>query len=376
MIRVVYVVDNLSFRGGERTFLQLVEGLDRGRYEPYVACSPGGVFVERLERLRIPVIPADMRRRRLDTVFFLARLFRRIKPQIVHTQGRGDSFGRLAARLAGVPSLVSTTAAIASRYRVDELWRKALYRLIDVTTDRLVDRFVVVNRSSVDVLTERHGVRTSRVVVIPNGIEVDSYDRARAPRGSWRARFGIPDDAFLIGALGRLTWEKGFRDLLRAFAMAAGDHHWLAIGGEGPLREELETLASAPGIENRCVLPGFVEDVPEFLADLDLFVLPSHSEGHPMVLLEAMAMSVPVVATDIPGVVDTIMDGVDGRLVPVGDPQALAAALRALSTDRDAACRFGRNARKKVERDFTVQRMVHRTHLLYEELIQEKGRGP
>ncbi len=95
-----------------------------------------------------------------------------------------------------------------------------------------------------------------------------------------------------------------------------------------------------------------------------------------MVLLEAMAMSVPVVATDIPGVVDTIMDGVDGRLVPVGDPQALAAALRALSTDRDAARRFARNARKKVERDFTVQRMVHRTHLLYEELIQEKGRGP
>ena len=127
MIRVVYVVDNLSFRGGERTFLQLVEGLDRGQYEPYVACSPGGVFVERLERLRIPVIPTDMRRRRLDTIFFLARLLRRIKPQIVHTQGRGDPFGRLAARLAGVPAIVSTTAMIAGRYRVDELWRKALY---------------------------------------------------------------------------------------------------------------------------------------------------------------------------------------------------------------------------------------------------------
>ncbi len=375
MIRLVYVVDNLSFRGGERTFLQLIEGLDRTRYDMCVACTPGGVFVERLEDLRIPVIPADMRRRRLDTVFKLARILRRTKPHIVHTQGRGDPFGRLAARLAGVPAIVSTTAMIAGRYRVDEFWRKALYRAIDFTTDRLVDRYIVVNRSSVDALTGRHRVPASRIAVIPNGIEIGRYNRSGAGRGTgaWRQQHGIPPDAFLIGALGRFTEQKGFSDLLRAFAAMAGSDAWLAIGGDGDLWEELETLAAAPGIDGRCVLPGFIDDVPAFLDDLDMFVLSSHIEGHPMVLLEAMAMALPVVATSIPGVADMLDDGVNGRLVPVADIPALAAAMDGLRRDQDSARRYGVNARRKIEREYTVDRMVQRTELLYAELLEDKG---
>jgi glycosyltransferase involved in cell wall biosynthesis len=168
--RVVYVVDNISFRGGERTFLQLVSGLPRSRYDVAVACSPGGVFVERLHDLGVPVIAAEMRqRRRFDTVLGLAREFRRRRPQIVHTQGRGDPFGRMAARLARVPGLVSTTAAIVARYEVQERWRRLLYRSIDRVTDPLVDRFIVVNRASVNALTQRHRIPASRIAVIPNG---------------------------------------------------------------------------------------------------------------------------------------------------------------------------------------------------------------
>ena len=130
--RIVYVVDNISFRGGERTFLQLVQGLARSRYELAVACSPGGVFVEQLQDLGVPVIAAEMRkRRRLDTVLALAREFRRRRPHIVHTQGRGDPFGRLSARLARVPAVVSTTAMISTRYDVEERWRRIMYRAID-----------------------------------------------------------------------------------------------------------------------------------------------------------------------------------------------------------------------------------------------------
>ncbi len=374
MIRIVYVVDNLSFRGGERTFLQLVEGIDRSRYDVSVACTPGGVFVERLERLRVPVIPADMRRRRLDTALSLARILKRTKPHIVHTQGRGDTFGRLAARLAGVPVIMSTTAMIAGRYQVPEWWRRTLYRIIDRITDRLVDRYIVVNRASVEPLTGRHKIPPARIVVIPNGIELKRYDRSHAPKGTWRARCGIPDGTTLVGALGRFTWQKGFSDLLRAFAtLPPADDVWLAIGGDGPLREDLDTLARTPNIEDRCLLPGFIDDVPEFLADLDVFVLSSRLEGHPMVLLEAMAMGLPVIATDIAGVGDTVTDGVDGRLIPVGDVPAMANALGELIRDQSMARRFGQNARKKIEREYTVEQMVRRTTLVYEEILAEKG---
>ncbi|UCC84167.1 MAG: glycosyltransferase [Gemmatimonadota bacterium] len=372
--RIVYVVDNISFRGGERTFLQLAMGLPRSRYELAVACSPGGVLVERLQDLGVPVIAAEMRkRRRLDTVLGLAREFKRRRPHIVHTQGRGDPFGRLAAWLAGVPAVVSTTAMISTRYEVEERWRRALYRAIDFTTDRLVDRYIVVNRASVDALTARHGVPRSRVVVIPNGIELDRYDPVDTRGGAWRERLGVPADAILLGGVGRLTAQKGFDDLIRAFAAIARPDVWLVIAGDGPDWEELREMARMFDVSGRVLLPGFVEDVPGLLAALDLFVLSSRQEGHPMVMLEAMATAVPVAATDIPGVADTITDGVEGRLVPSGDVAALANAIVTLIDDPVMAARLGRNARKKIERDYTVERMVRRTAVLYDGLLAEKG---
>ncbi|NIN71529.1 MAG: glycosyltransferase, partial [Gemmatimonadetes bacterium] len=344
------------------------------RYELAVACSPGGVLVERLQDLGVPVIAAEMRkRRRLDTVLGLAREFKRRQPHIVHTQGRGDPFGRLAARLARVPAVVSTTAMISTRYDVEQHWRRALYRVIDFTTDRMVDRYIVVNRASVDALTERHGVPRSRVVVIPNGIELERYDPGEASSGAWRERLGVPDDAILIGGVGRLTAQKGFDDLIRAFAAIDRPDVWLVIAGDGPDWEELREMARMFDVSGRVLIPGFVEDVPGLLAALDLFVLSSRQEGHPMVMLEAMAMAVPVVATDIPGVGDTITDGLEGRLVTVGDAAALANAIVALIDDRPTASRLGRNARKKIERDFTVERMVRRTSILYDGLLAEKG---
>jgi glycosyltransferase involved in cell wall biosynthesis len=370
------VVDNLSFRGGERTFLQLAAGLPRSRYEIAVACSPGGMLVERLHDLGVPVIAAEMRsRRRIDTVMTLARELRRRRPQIVHTQGRGDPFGRIAARLARVPAVVSTTAMIRTRYHVEEPWRKALYGLIDFATDRMVDRYIVVDRASVAELTERHHVPPERVAVIPNGIELDRYDPARVTRGVWRARLGVPPGAALIGAIGRLTAQKGFDLAIRALAAVKDDAVWLVIAGDGPDWEELQELARTLGVQRRIVFTGFVEDVAGLLADLDLFVLSSREEGQPLVLLEAMALACPIVAADIPGVDETITDGVDGRLVPPGTEAALAMAIALLLRDQDGAARLGRNARKKVEREYTVERMVRRTAVLYEELLAEKRLG-
>lgn len=339
-----------------------------------MACSEGSDFVEQLHDIGVPVIGLDLRkRRRIDTVRNLARELRHRRTQIVHSHGDADLVGRLAARLAKVPGVVSKPSPRATRYGMGRSWRRPLRRLWDATVDRIVDRFVVLSREAGRALVEARGVAPERIAVIPNGIRIERCDPDRTSRGAWRARFGVPDEVLLVGGLGRLTSEEGLADLIRAFAGIDRSDVWLVIGGAGPDWDELDATVRTFDLRHRCLLAGAVEDVPEFLADLDLFVSVARSAGHSTALLEAMAMARPVIASDVPGAGDTILDGIDGHLVPPGDVAALTETLASLIRDLEGQERLGRRARAKVEREFTVERMVRRTSLLYEELAVEKG---
>jgi glycosyltransferase involved in cell wall biosynthesis len=364
------VVDNLSFRGGERTFLQLVEGLDRSRYDIRVACSPGGIFVERLEALGVPVIPCNMRKKwRPDIAPRLIRDLRRFRPHIVHTQGRGDPYGRIAGQAAGADLILSSTAAVAGRYRVKARARKAMYKAIDLVTDAMVDHYIVVNRESVEWLGRQHGVPPSRVSVIYNGIELERYRPDPATRGLLRRELGIPDDAFLVGGLGAFNWEKGFRYLVGAMVEVVERGGWLVIGGDGDDRKAMVKQAAELGVQDYCLFPGFIHDVPAFLGDLDLFALSSIIEGHPMVLLEAMAMKCPIVSTDIAGARESIEDGTSGILVEPKDAGALAEGILRVMEAEDRGRGMGEAARDTVEERFTVERVVAETDALYRKLL-------
>jgi glycosyltransferase involved in cell wall biosynthesis len=317
--RIAYVVNDAGLHGAERTVLQLARGLPRGRYEVGVVCSPVGPFVDRLHDIGIPVLAADVPRRvGRQNLHALVRELRGFAPDIVHTMGSVDPAERFAARLTRATAVVSSITELPGP-RGARPWREVLGAAVGMTTDRFVDRYVVANRVSVDLLVERLGVAARKVVVIPFAVDLVAFDPARVRRGSWRARLGIPPDAVVLGALGRLTASKGFADLLRAFAALGNCDVWLIIAGEGPEWEELHTLAQAFDIAERALFLGFVDDVPELLSDVDVFVLPSRVQDHPLVLLEAMAMARPIVATDIAGVGDTIADGIEGRLVAAGD---------------------------------------------------------
>ena len=338
--KICYVIDNLSFRGGERVFAQLAAGLDRSHYAVTVACSPGGAFVEQLQASGIRVIPFNMRPQfNPFALIGLARFLRRERPDIVHCQGRGDPYGRIAATLAGVPLVLSTTAMIHSRYWLANPLRKLMYYLIDRVTDPMVDHWLVLNQHAVDILCADHGVAGDRISIIPNGIEADRYAPGMANGQKLRAELGLPSGASLLGSAGRLTWQKGFEHLLAAMPaiLAAHPDAHLVLAGDGELREDLERQAADCGIADRCHFLGFRDDMPGIMAALDVFVLPSLAEGMPMVLLEAMAAGVPVIATCIPGVVDLIEDGVDGLLVPPRDAGALSRAIGRLLAGRGLA---------------------------------------
>ena len=368
-VKICYVIDNLSFRGGERVFAQLATGLDREHYDVSVACSPGGPFVEQLRAAGMRAVPINMRPQFNPWALVgLIRFLRRERPAIVHCQGRGDPYGRIAATVAGIPWVLSTTAMIHSRYWVKSPFRKLLYRLIDRVTDPMVDHWLVLNQHAVDVLCAKHGVPRARISIIPNGIEVERYAPERADGRKLRDELALPAGARLLGSIGRLTWQKGVDTLLRAMpailAQQPGAH--LALAGDGEEAGRLQAEARRLGVADRCHFLGFRTDIPDVLAALDLFVLSSLAEGMPMVLLEAMAAGVPVVATRIPGVVDLVEDGIDGLLVASGDPGALAGAIGRMLADRDYAAAVSRAAAAKVRRQFTVEQMVERTSSVYE----------
>jgi glycosyltransferase involved in cell wall biosynthesis len=370
--RVAYVVDNAGIRAAERTVLQLAGGLSRSRFEVGVVCRPGGHFVQRLHDMGVPVLAADMPRA-LDreSILGITRELRRYDPDIVHMLGAADPLMRIAVRLARPPAVVSSLLKMPG---LDERpWRRTLGRVVDLVTDRLVDRYVVTSQSALEALADRSHVSAAKVVVIPHGVGLAPFDSARAKRGSWLVRLGIPAQAVVLGALGRLTPDKGFSMLIRTFAALERRDVWLVIAGEGPEWEELHALAQAYEVSDRILFLGFVDDVPGLLADIDVFVLPSPAEGHSLVLLEAMAMARPVVAVDAAGVGDTIADGVEGRTVSQADVASLAQAIDRMIADPENARRMGHNARRKVEREYTVGRMVQRTAVLYGELLAEKG---
>lgn len=217
------------------------------------------------------------------------------------------------------------------------------------------------------------GVPARRCVLLENGIDTTEYSRRR-PTTAAKAALGLPPGSLVIGAVGRLAPEKGFDILIRAVAALRHRHQdvWLMIVGDGGERPHLEQLAAEVGLSDRVTFAGWQTDVRSHFEAMDVFVLSSYREGLPNVVLEAMALEVPVVATRVNGVPRVVQDGKNGLLVDPGDPVGLAAALAALLTDPDRRAAYRAAGRRTVESHFSFARRMDRLAAAYDELL---GRG-
>ena len=372
---LLFVIDNLTFGGGERCFAQLVAGLDKTRYDLTVACKPGGEFEESLRQSQVRIIPIDMSNRfDVRVIRKLIDIVRRNRVEIVHSQGgRADFFARMTAKLTGIPVVISTMATPVEGYDVGHL-RKMLYVCLDRITERFVDRFIVVSEALKHVMIAEHGIRPDKVVRVYNGIELDRYDRDLYSGNGVRENLNISQSVPLIGVISRLVCEKGLEFLVQAAPIVLDyvpDAKFLVVG-EGPLEMELRNLAGRLELSERVLFTGFRSDIPEVLSALDVLVLPSLREGLPMILLEGMAMARPIVATNIEGISEVVEHGKTGILVPPEDSQALAKGIISLLRDKDRAQQIGQAARKRVEERFSVQTMVRETEAVYESVVKEK----
>ena len=365
-IPLFHLITELDIGGAQKALLHLLTHLDRDRFSPTVICLYNGdkAVAQEIRALSIPVIDLGMTAKwRLDAFWRLYRLLRRERPTILHTwMFHANIPGRVLGRLTGIPIVVSSERTMGQESR----WRYRLNRL----TDPLTDRVVCVSRLVADFAVAEVGIPRHKTIVIPNGIDAQAFEHLPAKR-QVRADLGLSLDSTLIGTVARLNPVKRLDVLLQATA-SMDDAHAVIVGA-GPERERLEALSRRLGLADRVHFVGQQNNVPEWLAAMDIFVLTSDWEGMSNAILEAMAAGLPVVATAVGGTPEVVVDGVTGLLVPPRDPDALAEAITRLLRDPDLRRKMGRAGRERVQQHFSVERMVQQTQSLYEQLLAEEG---
>jgi glycosyltransferase involved in cell wall biosynthesis len=375
--RILLVSTATAFGGTEQVLLDSARRLVAAgeRVEAWVAHGSGGDALVRALR------EAGVRSERWGEVGASGAHFgatvRRLRerpPAVVHLHlpwPHANAWFPVAARLAGVPAVVTTEHLLfPERHARDDLRKRF--------TGRFVDRAIAVSHAIGDTLVEAWGYHASRVRVIPNGVDLVRFsgpDPERRARG--RERLDVAPDAPLIGSLGRLEEQKGFAALVRAAGRLASEFPRLrvAIAGEGALAGDLAAIARDCGAAGALILPGRTDAVPDFLAALDLFVLPSLWEGMPLSLLEAMAMGAPVVATDTPGALEILGEsGTRGIVVRRDDDVALAGAVASVLREPERAAALARAGLAHARREHDLSRLFPRLTAVYDEVLEPAAR--
>jgi len=357
---------------------------ERG-YEVTGVSSPGpDVAALEAAGIRHEAVPITRRITPLADVRSLVRLYRLMRRRrftIVHTHNpKPGLIAQVAARLARVPIVVNTLHGFYFHDRTPALTRR-FYVALERVAARCSD--VILSQNVEDVRTAvREGIAPAgRIRLLGNGIDVGRFDPARmgsARRRLVRDALGIAGDAPVVGFVGRLVAEKGVRELLdaaRTVLARLPDARFLFVGGtDADKSDHLSAeVARDVGLHHACVFAGLRQDMPEMYGAMDVFVLPSHREGFPRAPMEASAMKVPCVVTDVRGCRQAVTHGRNGLVVPVGDVPALARAIVGILTRPGLARRLGEQGRRRALREFD-ERSVFATVLAeYARLLQEKG---
>jgi glycosyltransferase involved in cell wall biosynthesis len=353
--------------------LTLAEGL-REQYDVILGCiphAPGEQLLTRAAALGVETLPLDGRGRRTDPeIERLRGWLRASHVDVFHVHagiGWEGHTGTYAAREAGVPVVVRTE-------HLPDIIRKPEARASHQRLISAVDRLICVSMGAARSM-RRVGVPSAKIAVVRNG--VPSAPEHPEPI-LMLTELRLPVGARLVLTVARFVEQKGHRFLLEAMptilaACPTAQFLWVGVG---PLKEVLQHEVRQRGLESAVRFLGQRDDVPALLVASDLVVLPSLYEGLPLIILEAMAAGRPVVATWTSGTDEAVLDGETGRLVPPGDPQALAAGVVEVLSSPELASRWGAAGRERWRREFTAERMVRQTAAIYENLLLRQVSAP
>ena len=363
-MRVLQICSARQIGGGERHLADLANGLARRGHDVFAALVPSSPLLSELSSFPEQNIAQVTMRNALNvsSALKLARFATENRIQIIHAHvARDYPLAALVARRSSA-HLILTRHVL---FPISKVHKLALRR---------TDRVIAVSQAVADGLRAQRIFSRDKIVLIHNGIDVDRFARGREDR------FTNNKDAaqkLRVGMIGHLAPIKGQEDFIRAAAMVCRQRRDVefVIAGEdkshrGEHRRTIERLIAELGLDQRLSLIGWVDDVANVLPDFDLFVSPSRSEPFGLSIVEAMAAGVPVIATASEGACEVIDDQQTGRLVPIGDAEALADAISGLLADSELRERLSAEAQRRVRERFSLERMLDATEEVYRDAVR------
>lgn len=368
MIRIAYFLHKPRIGGAEVHLLEVIEKLDRSRFEPLVIFLVDGrrePLYERYVATGAQIVNLDLpdgviKREIFEKLWSLSRSLRVGNVDLVHGYLRE---GNLAAALVGV--LANIKIRVISKRSLERHDRKQL--AFAKVGNHLASHITAVSKAVGRFVHETEGAGWDKLTVIPNGVRPGSGTVDDVAVASLRQRLAIPEGSVVVGTVARFNWKKGYEYFIQSAAIVAREEptvRFVAFG-DGPLRGEMEALVEQLGLQANVLFVGWESAVRSKLALFDIYVCASVIEGMSNALLEAMAERRAVIATAVGGNPETILDGETGFLVPAADPAALAQRILALARDPEGRRAVGEAARETVLRDFSVERMVERMQDFY-----------
>jgi len=382
-VRVLHAITRLTLGGSSENTIASCVALDRAGFECTLAASfresdAASLADARRRGCRVVDLPALGREvaplADLTALAQILRLIRRERPAIVHTHTSKAGFiGRLAAVIARVPAVIHQPHGHVF-YGYYSPRRTAVFTALERQAARWTDRIVTLtDRGAAEHLARGIG-RAAQYVAVPSGVPTAELRAAAPTRTEARARLGLDPDTFVVVGLGRLVPIKGFDLLVRALPAVAAEipSTRVVLVGDGAERGRLDALACALGVGARLDLAGEVFGVTTHLAAADVLAVPSRNEGMGRVMVEAMALRIPVVATAVGGIPDVVVDGECGRLVAPEDADAFSAALIELGRDEALRRKLGEAAEVRAE-SFSASVAREKLLAVYADLVRAKG---
>lgn len=360
---------------------------DKG-IEVHVLCSPGELMDEFAKREHVQAHGVHISRMiapfsDLRSIFQIIKKIRKIKPTIVQAYTpKAGLLGMISAWLTGVPVRIYNELGLP--IMTARGWKRALLWWCEKITCTLAHRVISISSSLSDVVIKENLCPADKIKVLHYG-SIGGIDTVKqfnpdvlgeATHNAVRAKYGIAPDALVIGYLGRIVSEKGLVELVNAWKTLRyefGNLHLFVVGPfepHDPLPDDVERLLRT---DSRITLVGLEWNTGPMYSAMDVLAFPSYREGFGLVAVEASAMEIPVVGTNIPGIVDSVQDGVTGMLIPARDSEALTNALRTYLQNPDLRIKHGKAGRERVLKCFAQEDMWRATYDEYMSLLNENG---
>ncbi len=362
--RVLHVIDSLDLGGAQVVLLNLIKHADRERFQPEIACLHGrGVFWERLRETGTPMWSLSFHHWFPSYVLGLAGLMLSRRYDIVHCH-------LLASNVIAKP--LAAACKVQVRINHDHCNDKAVdprkWALpADAWSNRFSSHVIAVSESTRAFVETHENIPSTRTATIHNGIDCDVCRPRPWQREVARRKWEIPEDAYVIGGIGRLTHQKNFRLFLEVAANVVRKYPkaFFVIAGTGEEEKDLRFRATQLGIEDRVRFTGFVADMQSLYPALDMLLLTSRYEGLPITILEAMAAGVPIVAARLDGIAEVLTDDRDAALVPPGKGAQFVERVCDLIENPETAAAYARLALAKVRAHYSAERMTRNVEAIY-----------